>query len=271
MRHAELEQIYDSEIDLYNVLRFDNKNVSSSDLRKRFRQLALEYHPDKNPEDTEVIQKFHLISLAIDILTDNKLRGEYDLWWNQRATLNKEQTQRGRWVAELEKREKKNTSTHGHASTDTDFVSIQKYGEYLRKLKHFNISYNWSPQTPTKQLFWDSSTLRLEMEAENHPKINVFQEEPLRSFLESIFAVHIHSIYYSTRNRPGDPTVVAYAVFQSPAESRIIYRSYKDQILPSPLKSIQPRIPISYYKSHVQTRLEPRIESLVASRVLQVD
>ncbi|GAV50485.1 hypothetical protein ZYGR_0W00110 [Zygosaccharomyces rouxii] len=271
MKNAELKQIYDDKIDLYDVLRFDDRKASSSDLRKRFRQLALEYHPDKNPEDTEVIHKFHLISLAADILTNDHLRGEYDLWWDQQLALNKQQSQRGEWVARLERREKKDTATNIDVNRTTDFSSIQKYGEYLRKLKHFNVSYNWSPQTPSEQSFCDSSTLRLEIETNNREKIKVLQEEVLRSHLESLFRVPIHSIYYSTRNRPGDPTMVAYVIFQSPTDSRLIYKRYKDQILPSPLTGIQPRIPISYYKNHTQTPLEPRIESLVANRAVQID
>lgn len=271
MENAELKQIYDNRIDLYDVLKLADRNVSNSDIRRRFRQLALECHPDKNPDDTEVVHKFHLISLATDVLTDDKLRGEYDLWWDQQLALNKKQGQRGKWVAQLERREKKSAATDVEVNAAADLVTIQKYGEHLRKLKHFNVSYNWSPQTPSEQSFWDSSTLRLEMETDSCAKIDILQEEFLRSHLESIFKVPIRSIYYSTRNRPGDPTVVAYAIFQSPTDSRIIYKRYEDETLPSPLKGIQPRIPVSYYKHHVHTQLEPRIKSLVTNSVLQID
>lgn len=271
MKNAELKQIYQDKIDLYGVLEFDYREISSSQIRKRFRQLALEYHPDKNPGDEAVIHKFHLISLAADILGDEQLRREYDFWWDEQATLNRERGQRGELIAQLERREKRDIAAHGDINNITNLNSIQKKGEYLRKLKHFNIPYDWSPKVPTEQAFWESSTLRLEIEIREATGINVLQEPSLKLHLEFLLDAPIHSIYYSTRNRPGDSTVVAYAVFLSPQDSRLIYKHYKDQPLPSLLKSIQPRIPINYYKHHEQAHLEPRIETLVTNSAVQID
>jgi DnaJ-class molecular chaperone len=52
------------------------KDSSKQDITKAFRKLAMEYHPDKNPQGEE---KFKDISHAYEILTDDEKRRKYDL------------------------------------------------------------------------------------------------------------------------------------------------------------------------------------------------
>lgn len=51
--------------------------ASPREISKRFRVLALKYHPDKNPSP-EARDKFHLISLIHSVLSDALLRQQYD-------------------------------------------------------------------------------------------------------------------------------------------------------------------------------------------------
>ncbi len=63
--------------DFYKVLGVD-KSVSAADLKKTYRKLARQYHPDSNPGDAKAEAKFKEISEAYSVLNDPDQREEYD-------------------------------------------------------------------------------------------------------------------------------------------------------------------------------------------------
>jgi molecular chaperone DnaJ len=63
--------------DFYAVLGV-KKDVSEADLKKTYRKLARQYHPDSNPGDAKAEAKFKEISEAHSVLSDPELRREYD-------------------------------------------------------------------------------------------------------------------------------------------------------------------------------------------------
>ncbi|MCD2168151.1 MULTISPECIES: DnaJ C-terminal domain-containing protein [Microbacterium] len=63
--------------DFYKVLGVD-KSVSAADLKKTYRKLARQYHPDSNPGDAKAEAKFKEISEAYSVLNDPEQREEYD-------------------------------------------------------------------------------------------------------------------------------------------------------------------------------------------------
>ena len=63
--------------DFYKVLGVD-KGVSAADLKKTYRKLARQYHPDSNPGDAKAEAKFKEISEAYAVLNDPEQREEYD-------------------------------------------------------------------------------------------------------------------------------------------------------------------------------------------------
>ena len=63
--------------DLYEILGVA-RDASDADLKKAFRGLAMQYHPDRNPGDDEAEQKFKEINLAYEILKDEEKRAAYD-------------------------------------------------------------------------------------------------------------------------------------------------------------------------------------------------
>jgi molecular chaperone DnaJ len=66
-----------SEKDYYQILGVD-RNSSDSDIKKAYRKLAVKYHPDKNPGDSNAEEKFKEISAAFEILKDPEKRSRYN-------------------------------------------------------------------------------------------------------------------------------------------------------------------------------------------------
>src|SRR4051812_31036698 len=54
------------------------KNASGADLKKAYRKLVQQYHPDKNPGDAEAEKRFKEIQHAYDVLSDPDKRKQYD-------------------------------------------------------------------------------------------------------------------------------------------------------------------------------------------------
>ncbi len=63
--------------DYYKILGV-TKEANQTQIRKAFRKLALQYHPDKNKNSEESKQKFMEIVKAYEILSDEKSRERYD-------------------------------------------------------------------------------------------------------------------------------------------------------------------------------------------------
>jgi len=65
------------EKDFYKILGLDKK-ATPDEIKKKYRSLARDLHPDKNHGDSALEEKFKAVSEAYDILSDSKKRAEYD-------------------------------------------------------------------------------------------------------------------------------------------------------------------------------------------------
>ncbi len=63
--------------DLYEILGVE-RGVSADDLKKAYRKLAMQYHPDRNAGNKEAEHKFKEINQAYDVLKDDQKRAAYD-------------------------------------------------------------------------------------------------------------------------------------------------------------------------------------------------
>jgi len=63
--------------DYYKTLGVDRK-ASDDDIRKAYRKLAKQYHPDYNPKDKQAEERFKEINEAYEVLSDTKKRSYYD-------------------------------------------------------------------------------------------------------------------------------------------------------------------------------------------------
>jgi curved DNA-binding protein len=66
-------------MEYYKILGI-SKTASADEIKKAYRKLAVQYHPDKNPGSKEAETKFKEINEAYAVLSDEKKRKEYDTY-----------------------------------------------------------------------------------------------------------------------------------------------------------------------------------------------
>lgn len=64
-------------MDYYKILGVA-KDASPEEIKKKYRKLALKYHPDRNKDDKKAEEKFKQISEAYAVLSDKEKRQQYD-------------------------------------------------------------------------------------------------------------------------------------------------------------------------------------------------
>jgi len=63
--------------DYYEILGV-SKDAEKNEIKKAYRQIALKYHPDKNPGDKEAEDKFKEAAEAYEVLSNDEKRAKYD-------------------------------------------------------------------------------------------------------------------------------------------------------------------------------------------------
>lgn len=66
-----------SKRDYYEVLGL-SKSASDEEIKRAYRKLAMQYHPDRNPGDTEAEKQFKEAAEAYEVLSDADKRARYD-------------------------------------------------------------------------------------------------------------------------------------------------------------------------------------------------
>src|SRR5690606_7260523 len=63
--------------DYYEVLGV-SRNASADEIKKSYRKIALQYHPDRNPGDKEAEERFKEAAEAYDVLSNPDKKAQYD-------------------------------------------------------------------------------------------------------------------------------------------------------------------------------------------------
>jgi curved DNA-binding protein len=63
--------------DYYKILGVDRK-AGAEDIKRAYRKLAMQYHPDRNPGDKRAEERFKEINEAYQVLSDRQKRARYD-------------------------------------------------------------------------------------------------------------------------------------------------------------------------------------------------
>ena len=71
--------------DYYKILGV-SQSSEEDEIRKNYRKLAMQYHPDRNPDVADAEEKFKELAEAYGVLTDPIKRREYDVFWRQGQT-----------------------------------------------------------------------------------------------------------------------------------------------------------------------------------------
>src|SRR5437867_10573762 len=66
-----------SKRDYYEVLEV-GRDASEQDIKSAYRKKALQYHPDRNPNDHEAAERFKEAAEAYSVLSDQQKRNQYD-------------------------------------------------------------------------------------------------------------------------------------------------------------------------------------------------
>jgi molecular chaperone DnaJ len=64
-------------LDYYEILAI-SRNANGDEIKKAYRQMALKYHPDRNPDNKEAEEKFKEASEAYEVLSDSEKKSLYD-------------------------------------------------------------------------------------------------------------------------------------------------------------------------------------------------
>ncbi len=68
--------------DYYDILGI-SKGASAAEIKKAYRKMAIKYHPDKNPGDSEAENKFKKAAEAYEVLGNEEKRAKYDRFGHQ--------------------------------------------------------------------------------------------------------------------------------------------------------------------------------------------
>jgi len=75
--YSQFKEISMTEVDYYEILEV-SKTCGGAELKKSYRKLAMQYHPDRNQGDKEAEEKFKQINEAYQVLSDDEKRAIYD-------------------------------------------------------------------------------------------------------------------------------------------------------------------------------------------------
>ncbi|XP_066142970.1 dnaJ homolog subfamily C member 17 [Euwallacea fornicatus] len=189
-----MEDLKIEEMDLYEILEIEPSS-STADIKKAYRKKALQCHPDKNPDDSEAVKKFHQLSKILEVLTDETAKIAYDkvLKGRKEAALRHQELdgKRRKLKEDLEAREKLAAKNLRFQKSEAqklreEIERLRKEGsreveeEVQKVLQAVNVERN------KVESIWDSSNNRIKIKwkaEKKDPKNGGYTQEMLHRFL----------------------------------------------------------------------------------------
>ena len=106
-------------------------SATNDDIKRAYRRLARQYHPDLNPGNKEAEERFKDTTEAYDVLSDAAKRAQYDQfgqYWNQQGFKNEAP------AAARPQSWGDRTKTSATASEDVDFSKYADFQEFVDQL-----------------------------------------------------------------------------------------------------------------------------------------
>jgi curved DNA-binding protein len=110
--------------DYYEILGV-SKDASYEDIRKAYRKLALQFHPDRNQGNEQAAEKFKDINEAKEVLLDEVRRAQYDEYcrhWKQKGFTSKT-PKSATWSGSNKNNRSNGTVDPGQYSSFDDFIN----------------------------------------------------------------------------------------------------------------------------------------------------
>lgn len=111
----------------YQILGIE-KDATAEDIKRAYRKLARQYHPDMNPGDKEAEEKFKDIGEAYEVLSDTSRRAQYDQFsrfWKQNGFQSGTSPRSKTW--------NNRTAARGSAE-DMDFSQFRDFNSFVEQL-----------------------------------------------------------------------------------------------------------------------------------------
>ncbi|MEB3182010.1 MAG: J domain-containing protein [Nostocaceae cyanobacterium] len=112
--------------DYYEILGV-SKDATNEEIKKVYRRLARQYHPDVNPGNKAAEEKFKEINEAYDVLSDSSKRAQYDQFsnfWKRKGFPGKQQQSKGKSWGDSSKSSRS-------ANQDVDFNQYPDFNRFV--------------------------------------------------------------------------------------------------------------------------------------------
>ncbi len=144
--------------DYYEILGVP-KTSTAEEIKRAYRGLARQYHPDVNPGDKAAEEKFKLLGEAYGVLSDTDKRKQYEQYsqyWNQK---NGPKGWRSKWPSS------------GPATKDTDYSAFEDFDNFVEQLlKQHQPDDKAAPRRAVKKTISNAGRRASERESQTAPR-----------------------------------------------------------------------------------------------------